>query len=520
LAGRVPLKIIYLMVRLVAALAVLVFRRDLAREAELLVLRHENAVLRRHAGRIRYEPADRVWFTALTRLIPRERWAEVFPVTPATLLTWHRRLAARKYDTSRRRKPGRPPAIRSIARLVVRLAKENPLWGYRRIHGELTKLGVTIAPSTVYEILRAARIGPAPRRAGPTWRQFLHAQATGILAVDFLHVDTVLLKRLYVLVFIEHGTRRMHLGGVTANPTGEWAVQQARNLALTLGERFENFRFLIRDRGSNFTQSFDAVFQANGTRILQTAVQAPRMNATCERPLGTLRRELLDRMLILSEAHLRAVLIEYQAHYNTARPHQGIAQRVPGYECEVPGVTAVNLDVQRIRRKSILNGLINEYSRAARRLDETAGQEPDPILERDRLENRIRQVTDLEPRHQLHNKQNRTRRRGCGADLCPVTAQVRVTSMPGISEVPHRSMAVSSVAGLAGQGAAARLPLVVRSCRRASTGPSADWAETMAGGCFSDMPCRSQGWQGDDGSIGCGRTQLDVMGHDPKRASR
>lgn len=166
-------------------------------------------------------------------------------------------------------------------------------------------------------------------------------------------------------MFIEHGTRRMHLGGVTANPTGEWAVQQARNLALALGERFESFRFLIRDRGSNFTRSFDAVFQANGTRILQTAVQAPRMNATCERLLGTLRRELLDRMLILSEAHLRAVLIEYQAHYNRARPHQGIAQRVPGYECEAPGVTAVNLDVQRIRRKSILNGLINEYSRAA-----------------------------------------------------------------------------------------------------------------------------------------------------------
>ncbi len=327
MAGWVPLKIIYLIARLVAALAVLVFRRDLAKEAELLVLRHENAVLRRHAGRIRYEPADRVWFTALTRLIPRERWAGVFPVTPATLLAWHRRLAARKYDTSRRRKPGRPPAIRSIARLVVRLAKENPLWGYRRIHGELTKLGVAIAPSTVYEILRAAGIGPAPRRAGPTWRQFLHAQAAGIVAVDFLHVDTVLLKRLYVLVFIKHGTRRMRLGGVTANPTGERTVQQARNLAL--GERFENFRFLIRDRGSNFTRSFDAVFQANGTRILQTAVQAPGMNAICERLLGTLRRELLDRMLILSEVHLRAVLIEYQA-------------RQDGLRGEVPGSRIVN----------------------------------------------------------------------------------------------------------------------------------------------------------------------------------
>src|SRR5205814_3493308 len=157
-----------------------------------------------------------------------------------------------------------PPAIRSISRLVVRLAKENPLWGYRRIHGELTKLGVTIAPSTVYEILRAAGIGPAPRRAGPTWRQFPHAQAAGIVAVDFLHVDTVLLKRLYVLVFIGHGTRRMHLGGVTAHPTGDWTVQQARNLTLTLGERFEDIKFLVRDRGSNFTDSFDAVFQASG----------------------------------------------------------------------------------------------------------------------------------------------------------------------------------------------------------------------------------------------------------------
>src|SRR6185437_17075542 len=187
------------------------------------------------------------WFTALAQLIPRGRWADIFPVTSATLLAWHRRLAARKYVTSTRRKPGRPPAVRSLGRLVIRLANENPLWGYRRIHGELTKLGVTIAPSTVYEILRAAGIGPAPRRSGPTWRQFLHAQAAGIVAVDFLHVDTVLLRRLYVLVFIEHGTRRMHLGGVTANPTSEWAVQQARNLALSLGERFADIRFLIRD---------------------------------------------------------------------------------------------------------------------------------------------------------------------------------------------------------------------------------------------------------------------------------
>ena len=224
------LKIVYVIVRRLLSLIVLVFRGDRAKDAELLVLRHENAVLRRHVGRVRYESADRVWFAALARLIPRTRWTGVFPVTPATLLAWHRKLAAKKYDTSRQRAPGRPPTVRSIARLVVRLAKENPLWGYRRIHGELTKLGVTVAQSTIWEILRAAGIDPAPRRSGPTWRQFMHAQAAGILAVDFFHVDTVLLKRLYVLVFIEHGTRRMHLGGVTANPTGEWTVQQPATL--------------------------------------------------------------------------------------------------------------------------------------------------------------------------------------------------------------------------------------------------------------------------------------------------
>ena len=186
------LKVTYLLMRWTFGLAVLMFRGDQAKNAELLVLSHENAVLRRHTGRVRYEPAGRAWFTALTRFIPRRRWAGVFPVTPATLLAWHRRLAARRYDTSSRRPPGRPATVRSIARLAVRLAKENPLWGYRRIHGELTKLGVMVAPSTVYEILRSSGIDPAPRRDGPTWRQFLHAQAAGILAVDFLHVDTIL----------------------------------------------------------------------------------------------------------------------------------------------------------------------------------------------------------------------------------------------------------------------------------------------------------------------------------------
>jgi putative transposase len=220
LAGRVLLKIVYLLVRRIVGLAVLVVRKDLAKDAELLVLRHENGVLRRHASRVRYEPADRVWLAVLARLIPRRRWSDIFPVTPATLLAWHRKLVANKYDTSGRCKPGRPPATPGIRRLVLRIAKENPLWGYRRVHGELTKLGIAVAPSTVWKILHTAGLDPAPRRIGPTWRQFLHAQAAGIIAVDFLHADTVLLRRLHVLVFIEHGTRRMHLGGITANPTG------------------------------------------------------------------------------------------------------------------------------------------------------------------------------------------------------------------------------------------------------------------------------------------------------------
>jgi putative transposase len=359
------LKVACLLMRWSFGLVALMFRRDQAKDAELLVLRHENAMLRRHAGRVRYKPADRAWFTALTRFIPRWRWARVFPVSPATLVAWHRRLSARKYDTSNRRQPGRPPTIRSIAQLTIRLSKESPLWGYRRIHGELTKLGITVAPSTVYEILHSSGIDPAPRRSGPTWRQFLTTQAGGILAVDFLHVDTVVLKRLYVLVFIEHRTRRMHLGGITAHPTGAWTVQQARNLALDLGEQFENIKFVIRDRGSNFTASFDAVFQATGATILRTAIQAPRMNAICERLVGTLRREVLDRVLILGEAHLCAVLTKYQEHYDTARPHQGIGQRIPHGAPQDSRPAATDLDSWQIRRKPVLGGLINEYERAA-----------------------------------------------------------------------------------------------------------------------------------------------------------
>jgi hypothetical protein len=218
----------------------------------------------------------------------------VFAVTPATLLAWHRRLIARKWDYASRRRAGRPPTAAAIRKLVIRIATDNPTWGHRRVQGELIRLGHRIAASTVWQILHDAGTAPAPRRAGPTWRQFLTAQARGILAVDFVHVDTVLLHRLYALIVIEHGTRRAHLAGITASPDGAWTAQAARNLLMDLGRRVTSVKFLIRDRAGQFTSSFDAVFSAEDIRILASPPQAPRANAICERVIATLRRELLD----------------------------------------------------------------------------------------------------------------------------------------------------------------------------------------------------------------------------------
>src|SRR5882757_401859 len=249
-------------------------RRRVSKDAELLVLRHENAVLRRQIGRVRYQPSDRLWLAALSRLIPRRRWGEVFAVTPATLLTWHRRLVTRKWDYTSRRRPGRPPTASAIRKLVIRIAADNPRWGHRRVQGEFLRLGHSIAASTVWQILHDAGIDPASPRRGPTWKQFLTAQARGILAADFVHVDTVLLRRIYALVVIEHGTRRVHLAGITAHPDGAWTAQAARNFLMDLGQRAASVKFLIRDRAGQFTDSFDTVFQANGIRIVPSPPQA------------------------------------------------------------------------------------------------------------------------------------------------------------------------------------------------------------------------------------------------------
>jgi putative transposase len=356
--------VVYLVVRCLLDCLMVLARREVSKDAELLVLRHENPVLRRQTSRVHYQPADRLWLAALSRLIPRHRWGVMFAVTPATLLAWHRRLVTRKWDYTSRRRPGRPPTAAAIRKLVIRIATDNPTWGHRRVHGELVKLGHPIAASTVWQILHAAGIDPAPGRAGPTWKQFLTAQARSIIAIDFVHVDTVLLRRVYALIVIEHGTRRVHLAGITANPDGAWTTQAARNFLMDLGARATSVKFLIRDRAGQFTACFDAVFTAAGIRILASPPRAPRANAICERAIGTLRRELLDRLLVVNEHHLRRVLTEYLRHYNTARPHRALGQLTPA-QADTGPPKPINLAEHRIRRKQVLGGLTHEYQIAA-----------------------------------------------------------------------------------------------------------------------------------------------------------
>jgi putative transposase len=361
----VIVSLVYQVARKLLVVPAVLLRRDAAKEAELLVLRHENAVLRRQlTGPRRYSPTDRLWLAALSSLIPRRRWAQVFPVTPATLLAWHRRLIARKWNYSTRRgRTGRPPTASAVKKLVLRLARENQRWGCRRIQGELARLGHRIGATTVWEILTAAGIDPAPRRSGPTWREFLTAQAQGVIACDFVHIGLVDLRRVYALVFLEHGTRRLHVAGVTAHPTAAWTVQQARNLTTELGARADSLRFLLRDRDAKYTGSFDAVFAADGIEAVRTAPRAPRMNAHCERVIGTLRREALDHLLIWNETHARHVLDVYARHYNRHRPHQARNQLPPLAQEHPAPVT--DLTTHRLLRTRVLGGVVNEYSYAA-----------------------------------------------------------------------------------------------------------------------------------------------------------
>ena len=354
--------LLYTLTRHAVGLAVLRLRGQSAKDVELMVLRHEVMVLRRQVSRPALQPADRMLLAALSRRLPRDRWG-IFFVTPATLLRWHRDLVARRWTYPRRRQ-GRPSVGRELRELVLRLAAENPTWGHRRIQGELANLGPPVAPSTVWSILNRAGVDPAPRRSSPTWREFLQAQAASVLACDFFTVDTIALQRIYVLFVIELATRRVHLLGVTRHPTGHWVTQQARNLLMDLDGSTARFRFLIRDRDTKFTESFDRVFTAAGMEILRTPPRAPRANAICERWVGSARRECTDRLLIFGEAHLRTVLTAYVRHYNGHRPHWSLGQHPPHTAMATDRPIADAAD-HRIRRTPIFGGLINEYHRAA-----------------------------------------------------------------------------------------------------------------------------------------------------------
>jgi transposase InsO family protein len=354
-----PLRLIYLVLCSMTGWLALLTKTSAAKDVEILVLRHENAVLRRQHPKPRLDWTDRAMLAALIRLLPRALKAHRL-VTPATVIRWHRRLVARHWTYPNR--PGRPPIDPILARLVEQMARDNPGWGYRRIQGELLGLGHRIGASTVRRILKHLGLPPAPkRRYHTTWRQFLRTQASTMLACDYFHVDCALtLKRLYVFFVIEVGSRYVHVLGITTNPDGPWTVQQARNLLMDLGERTDQFNVLIRDRAGQFTAAFDAVLADAGVTVRKIPPRSPRANAYAERFVGTVRREVTDRMLIFGERHLRRTLDRYAHHYNGWRPHRALRLQPPRSDRPVADLTH-----ERIKRRPVLGGLFSEYERAA-----------------------------------------------------------------------------------------------------------------------------------------------------------
>jgi len=349
---------VYLVVRNLFALVWLLGRSRRSKELEILALRHELAVLRRQSARPRLTRADRAFLAALSRSLPRPVWAS-FPVRPETLLRWHRQLVARRWTYSHVR-PGRPPLEPSIGALILRLARENPHWGYRRIVGELKGLGVVVSPTTVRKVLIEGRLPPAPERVRLSWRVFLRQQAATTLACDFLTVETAFLQRIYVLFFISLATRRIEYVACTSNPDGRWTAQQARNLMMRLGDA-QPFRLLIHDRDTKFGGGFDEVFRSEGIKVIRTPVRAPNANAYAERWVRTVRVDCLDRILIVGRRHLECVVRVYVRHYNEHRPHRALGLLPPGHSIPTPQATLP----LRVRRRDLLGGLVHEYEAAA-----------------------------------------------------------------------------------------------------------------------------------------------------------
>jgi putative transposase len=321
--------------------------------AENMVLRHRLAVQTRGVPRGKLCRRDRMFFAALSRILPRERW-EVFSFSPQTLLRWHRELVAKKW-TYKRKRVGRPPISPELCTLIIRMAKDSSDWGCYRVKGELQGLGIRVGVSTIRRILRKAGVPPAPRRDRPSWSEFLKAQADGILACDFFSVETVFLHTLYVLIFIEIGSRRLRFSLATTNPDSIFATQQARNLYMD--EDPPSARLLIRDRDSKLSRAFDSVFNAEGVRVIKTPIRAPNANAFTERSIRTIRAEVTDRVLILGSRHLNRLLAGFAEHYNSHRPHRGIDLYAP----ETIGHVQSPVPIGDIEKRRILGGLINEY---------------------------------------------------------------------------------------------------------------------------------------------------------------
>jgi putative transposase len=353
------LRLVFLLITRTVSWLRLSRRKEAWKTAEILLLRHQLTVLQRQQPRRPHlNWADRALLATLLAVIPKARRQGLrLLVTPDTILRWQRDIIRRRAARSIRGKTGRPPTHRDIKALVLRLARENPGWGYRRLHGELAGLGVKIAASTVWQILKNAGIDPTPQRTAPTWSVFLRSQAEAILACDFFTADLLDGTQAYVLAVIEHATRRIRILGVTLHPTGEWTAQQARNLMMDLGEQSHRVKFMIRDRGSNYTASFDAVLAGAGIRSVLCNIRTPRMNAIAERWIGGCRRELLDRTLIWNQGHLRRILRAYEAHHNLHRPHRSLNSAAPLKPLPEP----VDLERYRVRRQARVGGMINEY---------------------------------------------------------------------------------------------------------------------------------------------------------------